>query len=385
MKAYRTGQGNWQLNYTLDDGKRRTLSLGRNYTAGAAERTAKVVRELVLFRKIGEPVPTDLLHRVGQLPFRIRTGLERGGLVECGFGLSAGDLWERFLESKSHLKKTTTSSYCDARKHFFRYFPQERSTATISQTDAETFVAALGKTLKPSTVSRMFRRFQEVLEFAKEKGFLQNNPFDFPVERIDTDEARLNYIAPETIRRVLNHCRNDHERLAIALGRFAGLRVPSELLGLRFGDFGKEVIRIAEDTKTGFREVPLLGEVREIFNRLSGTPDELVFRRSKGWCRGFFVRAIERSGEKQWTKLWTNLRSSCITDFFGMGYDEKTLDLIFGNTAAVRKKYYIQFNKQRAYARVLADGDKIFSGKQISELAYQELLPLLREFLESRQ
>jgi hypothetical protein len=65
-----------------------------------------------------------------------------------------------------------------------------------------------------------------------------------------------------------------------------------------------------------------------------------------------------------------------------MGYDEKTLDAIFGNSARIRMKHYIQFNKQRAYARILADGDRIFSGESNDEL--QELLPLLREFLTSR-
>jgi len=41
MKPYKTGQGNWQLNYTLD-GRQRTLSLGRGITAVTAERTAKI-------------------------------------------------------------------------------------------------------------------------------------------------------------------------------------------------------------------------------------------------------------------------------------------------------------------------------------------------------
>jgi hypothetical protein len=81
MKAYKTSAGNWQLNYTLE-GKQRTLSLGRGYTAIAAERTAKIVTELVSLRKMGETLPLDLVQRVGTLPVRVRLGLERGGLAD---------------------------------------------------------------------------------------------------------------------------------------------------------------------------------------------------------------------------------------------------------------------------------------------------------------
>jgi len=90
MKPYKTSRGNWQLNYTLS-GRQHTLSLGRGYTATAAERTAKIVSELVLLRKIGESPPTDLLHRVSNLPVRVQSSLERGGLILCCFGLSIGE------------------------------------------------------------------------------------------------------------------------------------------------------------------------------------------------------------------------------------------------------------------------------------------------------
>ncbi|GHT24535.1 hypothetical protein FACS189419_09510 [Planctomycetales bacterium] len=61
-----------------------------------------------------------------------------------------------------------------------------------------------------------------------------------------------------------------------------------------------------------------------------------------------------------WNKLWVNLRSSCITDLSKRGYDEKTLDAIFGNSAAVRRVHYIQFEKKAAYAKVLLDNEKSY-------------------------
>jgi len=127
--------------------------------------------------------------------------------------------------------------------------------------------------------------------------------------------------------------------------------------------------------------VPPIGK-RSLFNRLSGNPDDFIFSgRSRCWFRTILVRAIHRSGVPQWEKLWINLRSSFVTDLARMGYDERTMDSIIGNSAAVRRKHYIQFDKRRAYDRVLADSERIFSEDSGRDAALQELLPLLREFL----
>ena len=131
--------------------------------------------------------------------------------------------------------------------------------------------------------------------------------------------------------------------------------------------------------------MPLFPEIRAAFKHLSGNPDDLIFPNlSRNWFRNFLTQAIRKSGVKQWNKLWINLRSSFVTDLARMGYDERTMDAIIGNTAAVRRKHYIQFDKRRAYDRVLADAERIFSEDSNRDAALQELLPLLREFLEHR-
>jgi hypothetical protein len=380
MRAYRTGQGNWQLNFSFD-GKQRTLSLGRHCGRVSADRTAKIVSELLTVRKMGDSVPSDLLQRVGTFPARVRDSLCRSGLVPCCFGMSLGDLWEKYLASKSHLKKNSLVAYRDTRNLMVNHFGHDLSISSLSRSDAERFYSSLLRIYNVCTSSTTFRRCRAVFAFAVEQGFSSENPFSFDVRRVDVNESRWHYVSSETIREVLTFCRDDRERLAVVLGRFAGLRVPSELQPLRFKDFVKDVVRVPCDTKTGFREVPLVREIRDIFSRLVGTPDDLIFGgHCRNWFREFFLRAIERAGVDRWEKLWVNLRSSCITDFSRMGYDEKTMDSIFGNTARVRRVHYVQFDKQRAYSRVLADGDRIFSGGQDSAVI-QELIPLLREFL----
>ena len=62
------------------------------------------------------------------------------------------------------------------------------------------------------------------------------------------------------------------------------------------------------------------------------------------FCRRIFA-AIRAAGVERWEKLFTNLRSSCITDMVERKYSEKFLDAMFGNSAFVRSRYYIQFRR----------------------------------------
>ena len=44
--------------------------------------------------------------------------------------------------------------------------------------------------------------------------------------------------------------------------------IPSEVRHLRFSDFKENVILIHPETKTGAREIPLFGEIRDIVDRI---------------------------------------------------------------------------------------------------------------------
>ena len=92
-------------------------------------------------------------------------------------------------------------------------------------------------------------------------------------------------------------------------------------------------------------------------------PSDLVFGKlgSVVSFRNRIISAIRAAGVEPWIKLFVNLRSSCITDFVERGYQEKTLDAIFGNSAVVRSRHYVQFRKDKEYAKVLKDDARLLS------------------------
>jgi len=67
MRAYKTGQGKWQVNFS-EKGKQRTLYLGRDFTSGSADRVARIVTDLLACRNRGDVVPLEILQKIKTLP-----------------------------------------------------------------------------------------------------------------------------------------------------------------------------------------------------------------------------------------------------------------------------------------------------------------------------
>jgi site-specific recombinase XerD len=365
MKAYRTKQGCWQLNYSVN-GVQKTLYLGKRFNAASADRVAKIVTELLYSRNRGDTVPLEILQKMIKLPKRIRLSIERLGLTSRVLDLTLEEFFNRFAKTKEELKPKTQKFYKDWFKRFYDYFGKEVLVSTITSDIAKKFAGCCDDNLAPCTVYRGMVACRTIFKFAVKLGIVTENPFSEIKlgERVNT--SRQYYVTREIIENVLKYCNDDCERLVVVLARFAGFRIPSELKHLRFGDFKNDIIVVHEDTKTGFREVPLFREVKEVFNRLSGVPDELVFssQYSEQWYSWQMLADIlERAGIDRWQKLYVNMRSSCITDLDALGYSEKTLDAIFGNSAEVRRIHYLQLQKEDAYKKVLADNEAILYKK----------------------
>jgi hypothetical protein len=394
MKAYKTKQGSWQLNFT-DDGFQKTLYLGKHFTAVSADRVSVIVTEILHVRSRGDTLPLELMQRISKLPKRVQGSIERLGLISSVLDLTLQEFFERFAKTKEALKPKTLKFYDDWYKRFYRYFGKTTMVSTITSDVAKKFAEYCDDNLSPCTIYRGLGACRTIFSMAVTLRIVTENPFEGIILGERKNELRQFYVTRELLNKVLEYCIDDRDKLIIVLARFAGLRIPSELVKLRFCDFSNNVIRVHEETKTGSREVPLFKEVRQVFERLSGAPDEFVFPGPYSaewypWC--MLSDTIERANLERWQKLFINMRSSCITDLDDLGYSEKTLDAIFGNSAEVRRIHYLQLQKERAYKKVLADNEAISYNKDISgnniESKIENLLSCknllsLRDFLVS--
>ena len=398
MKAFKTSQGKWLVNFS-EHNTQKTLYLGIDFTAGSADRVAKIVTDILACRKRGDSLPLELFRKIELLPARVRSSLERHGLIGGIAVLSLHELLERFYASKTHLKQNTQVSYKIMGNQLTAFFGKDCRIDSIHKLDCDHFKTQRLAKQAACTVSRNLRRARSIFKLAVDAGWLQHNPFKEVSSNAEVNLSRQCYIDCETVHTILPHCRDDHDRLLLALARFGGLRIPSEIQLLRFSDFTNGIIRIHSDTKTGAREVPLFGEIKEIFDRIvaaidgenlpGNKPGEFIFGKL-GNFRDRILAAIRTSGMEPWEKLFINLRSSCITDMAERGYSEKCLDAMFGNSALVRSRHYIQFRQDKEYAKVLQEDEtlrKISLEKAVKidiESLGEEALLVLRDLLLNR-
>src|SRR5262249_30854877 len=136
--------------------------------------------------------------------------------------------------------------------------------------------------------------------------------------------------------------------------RYGGLRCPSEVLALRWGDIDWERSRFTvRSRKTEHHEgkdrrmVPIFPELRlhlaDAFDRAEAGTEYVIARtRDDGVnLRTQLERIIERAGLTAWPKLFHNLRATRETEL-AEHYPIHVVCAWLGNSAAIAKKHYLQ-------------------------------------------
>ncbi|MBX3405064.1 MAG: site-specific integrase [Phycisphaeraceae bacterium] len=326
--------------FTDRDGERRSVRLGR-----VNLRVARVYRDniedLNTARITNTSIAPELAEWVAGLSATMHGRLERVGLVDPRIAAAAvtlGALLERF-EDAAMVKAGTKAAYRQATGSLRDHFGEARALATITPTDADAWRKAMAEAnlapkgeperrLSAATVAKRVHIAKAIFRRAIKWGLLKASPFAELRAGSQANPDRTVYVPRESIARVLEACPDDQWRAIIALVRFAGLRCPSEVSLLRWGDVNWERGRLTvRSPKTAghdghaVRMVPIAPELRPILDRLfHDAPDgaEWVVPRLRDTgtnLRTTFEKIIERAGLVAWPRLFHNLRASCAMDW----------------------------------------------------------------------
>ena len=184
------------------------------------------------------------------------------------------------------------------------------------------------KTPARATVAKRVVIAKSVFRKAVRWGMIPANPFADLRAGSQSNPDRAYYVTVETIRSILAACPDDEWRAIVALSRFAGLRCPSEIVALRWGDVNWERGRLmVRSPKTAgyeghaVRVVPIAPELRpilqDLFDRAEVGAEAVVprLRDPKMNLRTQFERIIAKAGANPWPRLFHNMRASCATDW----------------------------------------------------------------------
>ena len=355
--------GRKRILFMAGDGRHKTIRLGK-----VSQRQAEAVRghvEKLVAAALTRQAPDDETSRwVAALPDVMRKRLEAKGLVEARKPEpvpepkpkpTLGDFLDGYLASRVDIKKTTRVALGQTVRYLKDFFGKEKLLGDITAGDADAWQVSLaGRGLAAATIRRRCGVAKQFGKVALRKGFLLSNPFADLRSANLANPARAFYVDRDTAQRVLDACPDSQWRLIFALCRYGGLRCPSEVLGLRWGDIlwgqARFVIHSPKTARYAGHETRQVPLFPELLPHLQAAFDEALpgaefvitrYRRSNANLATQLRRILWRAGIDPWPRLFTNLRASCDTDLAAR-FPAHVCSRWLGHTPQIAAKHYLQ-------------------------------------------
>lgn len=360
----RDENGTKRICFTGADGKRQSVRLGKA-SVKTAESFRLRVEALLEHWALQRPLDGELSAWVGGLPDRTHDRLARCGLVEpraSAAVVTVGELLERF-ESAASVKASTRAAYKQTTDSLRAVLGSETALGSVTAETADQWRKAIAepretvrgtRKLSPATISKRVHVAKAIFSKAVRWGLIPTSPFAGLRAGSQANPERAHYVSHETARAILEACPGREWRAIVALSRYAGLRCPSEIAGLRWGDVNWERGRLTvRSPKTAgheghaVRQVPIDGKLRPILQSLFDAAEvgteRVVPRLSDATAnlRTTFTKIIARAGETPWPRLFHNMRASCATDW-AERFPPHAVANWLGHSPLVAAQHYLQ-------------------------------------------
>jgi hypothetical protein len=201
---------------------------------------------------------------------------------------------------------------------------------------------------------------KQMFDHAIDKEFVDTNPFGKLKSSVVANDVRSYFVTVPEIQKALDAAPNAERRLIVASVRFAGLRTPSEIYSLKWGDidFARAEMKITSPKtahhKNGRSRVcpmfPVLRPFLEDAFQLAAdgktaiSPDRYVVEKNRIKSRNLspgFIRILKRAGITPWPKLFMNLRSTRQTELENL-FPTQVVCKWMGNSPQVAHKHYLK-------------------------------------------
>mgnify|MGYP006275874575 CR=1 FL=1 len=347
------------------DNRQRVLWLGK-----VSKRNAEIVflhaSELERAVKGGvspEPATTKWSN---ELKGRIRERLATYGFVGAERKHIGGDasrlvkpFFDAYIATRKDWKPATQYKYGQSAKYFTSYVGPQRLLSDVTPADVDAWrlwlvtsaIPAKGdkpaRGMATSSANKHAKRIKTLFAQAVRAKLLSESPAADQRIGPEVNRERDYYIDLATTRKVLEAC-NTEWALIFGLCRFAGLRCPTEVLGLKWTDVDLVEGRLRIDSvKTGLRFCPVFPELRPLLEaaKYIAPPNSVhVVRQYRGNetnLRSQLGRILERAGIVQWEKLFVNLRASARTDLEEI-FPGHVCNAWLGHSTRVAERHYLQ-------------------------------------------
>ena len=285
-----------------------------------------------------------------------------------------GDLLEIHRKRATVIEETRVT-WDNVYHNLLGYFSGEKLVTDISQEDAQKFDSWLrttplnrrSKEPKPyaeATANKRITIVKTIFNFAEELDWINRNPFRFLEPGDSTNPDKLEYVPKEKFMKVVE-VSPLRWRLVWLFGRLCGLRGPSEMFRMEWGDIrfstpeekGSVSVRAKKTRRHGrlYRELPLPALLEKYLIRWKKRLPEgekMVFpgMTTKTTFSMKIKRLIKKAGVDTWKNPWYNLRKSFCSDLLPVVKDITAYERMTDHKYATGVKHYQIMTRGRVVA-----------------------------------
>lgn len=352
-KDARASRDGWRVRFYTGERQRELYFRGRKRDAEDFGRKCEALAKLA---EAGLSPDPELVSWLRRLDAGKRESLVRWGLCEPASpklqtdqGRLLGPFLRDYISGRKDIAHNTRKNLNQAMRVLIDHFGERHALRSIKPGDAARWQRWLmaEQGLAIATTSMHTKKAKLMFKAAVDDGLIESNPFDAIKGMKESNVERQRFIPREVIDRILDACPGPQWRLVVVLCRYAGLRCPSEVLGLRWDDIDWDRGSLRVDSpKTGLRFVPMFPGVRKALEEAYESADDGAVRCVDEYAvtttnlRTQFQRIIERAGIEAWPRLFHNLRASCRTEL-QEALPEHAINKWLGQSSRVAEEHYV--------------------------------------------
>lgn len=340
--------------FYLPNKKKVKFAVG-NISRRNAEKLRDKIETLINCLKVGVPFDENiekwLVSISGSRIYRI---LVKYGLLQNNTPQELEPFIAEYIDMRSDIKDSSRTHMLNCKSRIVDFFGPKILLHKIHEGDAEKFRNHLLEKFSKATAGRTIVSTIQYFDYGVKCRLIQKNPFKGLRVPKQVNHSRKHFVDKETALKVIEALGKTSDKLIFAFARFGGLRIPSEVLHMRWADIdwanGKILVR---SPKTEHHEgkdkrfIPLFPEIRKILEIAWAEKNptaEMVFPGMKSSAVPLRVRILKTMnsiGISRWPKLFVNLRSSCETDLADKFPIQVVTDWI-GHTPSIAQAHYLQ-------------------------------------------
>lgn len=353
------------IDVRLPNGKQTVLRLRSKgiRTATDCRFFADRLTRLISAINLGTTPPLEIQNWLKNLPDPIYEKLRKLGLVQRRMNDQVFcDYLANFLDDHAKGKSPGTVKVLNrARKHAVNYFGNLR-VSEIDVQSARGFRKHLlglrgkqGGSFAEATARKACGVVSMCLNHAIAEGIISANPFK--LGKVPTSAGRNAkreaYVSESDIDKVIVALGTTEDAVLFALSRYGALRIPSEIVELRWTDIDwarREMMVVSPKTaSTGkvSRVVPIFPKLFRVLESAYPKRDQnsefiLPQLRCHSNLNVRLRRSIAAAGVPAYPKVTHNLRASCITDWIAQGHSPADVAEWAGHSPKVLFDHYIR-------------------------------------------